>query len=269
MYNNNNVNNFCNNCGMKGHLFHQCKLPITSIGLIVFHKVNDSIKYLMIRRKDSLGYVDFMRGKYNLNNKTHLLNILNEMTNEEKYNILNKDFNSLWNTLWGDYVNNQYKNEKNSAYDKLRILKSGIIINNKYYNLKTLLEESNTNWCEPEWGFPKGRRNYMETDIKCALREFQEETGISKDNIKIINNLVPFEETFIGSNYKSYKHSYYIASINNLNFDISNNKYQKSEVSKLEWKTCNDALKSIRKYNIERKEVIIKINLLLSTHEII
>ena len=137
--------NICNNCGKQGHSFHHCKLPITSIGLIVFHKVNDSIKYLMIRRKDSLGYVDFMRGKYNLNNKTHLLNILNEMTNEEKYNILNKDFNSLWNTLWGDYVNNQYKNEKNSAYDKLRILKSGIIINNKYYNLKTLLEESNTN----------------------------------------------------------------------------------------------------------------------------
>ena len=132
-----------------------------------------------------------------------------------------------------------------------------------------LLKESTTNWSEPEWGFPKGRRNYMETDVKCALREFQEETGISKDKIKIINNLVPFEETFIGSNYKSYKHSYYIASINDINHDLSENKYQKSEVSKLEWKTCNEALKSIRKYNIERKEVIIKINLLLSTHEII
>ena len=39
-----------------------------------------------------------------------------------------------------------------------------------------------------EWEFPKGRRNYMETDIKCALREFQEETGISKESIKIIND---------------------------------------------------------------------------------
>ena len=274
--NNNNINNFCNNCGMKGHLFHQCKLPITSIGLIVFHKdkkesgkKSENIKYLMIRRKDSLGYVDFMRGKYNLNNIMHLLNIINEMTQEEKNNILNIDFNTLWNNLWGDYINNQYKNEKQNAFEKIKYLKSGIIIDNKYYNLKSLINESTTNWIEPEWGFPKGRRNYMETGIKCALREFQEETGISKDNIKIINNLVPYDETFIGSNYKSYKHSYYVACIDDKDSDILNNQFQKSEVSKIEWKTCNEALKSIRKYNIERKEILIKINLLLSSYVII
>ena len=34
----------------------------------------------MIRRKDSLGYVDFMRGKYPLFNQRYLLNIINEMT---------------------------------------------------------------------------------------------------------------------------------------------------------------------------------------------
>ena len=56
---------FCNNCGKLGHLFHQCKNPITSICIIVFNNDdNDNIRYLMIRRKDSLGYVDFMRGKY-------------------------------------------------------------------------------------------------------------------------------------------------------------------------------------------------------------
>ena len=28
--------NTCNNCGKQGHSFHQCKLPITSYGVIVF-----------------------------------------------------------------------------------------------------------------------------------------------------------------------------------------------------------------------------------------
>ena len=74
--------NFCNNCGKLGHLFHQCKNPITSIGVIVYNnEVEDDIsktKFLMIRRKDSLGYVDFMRGKYPLFNKRHIINILNE-----------------------------------------------------------------------------------------------------------------------------------------------------------------------------------------------
>ena len=55
--------NFCNNCGKNGHAFHQCKYPITSIGVILFKYQKNNIKYLMIRRKDTLGYVDFMRGK--------------------------------------------------------------------------------------------------------------------------------------------------------------------------------------------------------------
>ena len=29
---------FCNNSGNDGHLFYQCKKPITSIGIIVFTK---------------------------------------------------------------------------------------------------------------------------------------------------------------------------------------------------------------------------------------
>ena len=54
----------CNNCGKQGHLFHQCKLPITSYGIILFRKSESGLQYLMIRRKDSFGYIDFIRGKY-------------------------------------------------------------------------------------------------------------------------------------------------------------------------------------------------------------
>ena len=37
---------FCNNCGKLGHLFHQCKVPITSIGIIpirIVKKYNASL----------------------------------------------------------------------------------------------------------------------------------------------------------------------------------------------------------------------------------
>ena len=61
-------NNVCNNCGKQGHLFHQCKLPITSYGIILFKSSDQDQgqgpKYLMIRRKDSFGYIDLLRGKY-------------------------------------------------------------------------------------------------------------------------------------------------------------------------------------------------------------
>ena len=59
----------CNNCGVYGHLFYNCKKPITSFGIICFRiNLYNKIEYLMVQRKDSLGYVDFLRGKFNINN---------------------------------------------------------------------------------------------------------------------------------------------------------------------------------------------------------
>ena len=78
---------YCNNCGRVGHLFSHCKLPITSIGIIVFRKIEGQIEYLMIRRKETLGFIDFIRGKYSLNDKEYILNMIQQMTQYEK-NIL-------------------------------------------------------------------------------------------------------------------------------------------------------------------------------------
>ena len=77
-------NIFCNNCGKSGHLFHQCKLPITSIGVIAIRKVEHEIQTLLILRKNSLGFVDFMRGKYNINNIKYIINLFNKMSSEER-----------------------------------------------------------------------------------------------------------------------------------------------------------------------------------------
>ena len=68
---------FCNNCGGKGHLFRTCKDPILSCGLILIDKptlpVNvDTTSVLMVRRKDSLSFAEFMRGKYDLNNEEYI-----------------------------------------------------------------------------------------------------------------------------------------------------------------------------------------------------
>ena len=52
--------------------------------------------------------------------------------------------------------------------------------------MKELIQKSTTKWTEPEWGFPKGRREYHETDVDCSKREFQEETGISSRKINMI-----------------------------------------------------------------------------------
>ena len=53
-------------------------LIVLSLGIIAAFKTVDTIKYLMICRKDSLGYVDFIRGKYSILDKQYLQNILIE-----------------------------------------------------------------------------------------------------------------------------------------------------------------------------------------------
>ena len=68
----------CNNCGIYGHLFYKCKKPIMSFGIISYrnNEITNNVEYLMIRRKDSLGYVDFIRGKYSLDNITYIINFI-------------------------------------------------------------------------------------------------------------------------------------------------------------------------------------------------
>ena len=263
--------NFCNNCGKLGHLFHQCKMPITSIGIIAYRINNNTIEYLLIRRKDSLGFVDFLRGKYNINNKEYILNLINKMTINEKNFLLNATFKELWNHLWGDNVGIQYRSEEKISYEKFQDLINGIKneIENESYSLKSLIDESNKqyiNYREPEWGFPKGRRNYQEKDIQCALREFEEETGYDKSQVKIIQNLLPLEEIYTGSNFKSYKHKYFIAEIeNNLN-PITN--YQETEVSCIVWKSLEDTINYIREYNLEKIYLIEQVNKILSRYNL-
>lgn len=236
--------NFCNNCGKLGHSFNQCKLPITSNGIIVF-RVNPIMKereYLMIRRKDTLGYMDFMRGKFPIYQKNYIMNMLKQMTIDEKKKL-------------------RLRIKEGGMKEKIQILINGIVSHNERYDLSSLMDESDNyeTWTEPEWGFPKGRRNAQEKDYDCALREFAEETGYSVSVLKNIRNIVPFDEIFIGSNYKSYRHKYYVMCMNYKD-SLEVKSFQKSEVSGMEWKTFSECLKSIRSYNLEKRRVLTNVD---------
>ena len=252
--------NTCNNCGKTGHMFNNCKMPVTSSGVIAFrYSASGSLEYLMIRRKESLGYIDFMRGKYSIDQKDYIMTMMKQMTNHEKGRLRTIDFDTLWCDIWGKmHMTGRYKTEENNSRDKFNSLVSGV---GTRYTLAELLTESDIygQWVEPEWGFPKGRRSNGETDYECAVREFCEETGYDKSLLKPIQNVIPFEEIFTGSNYVSYKHKYFL-----MNMESSNTTdvgcYQRSEVSKMSWFSIDACLHNIRHYNLEKKRVISKID---------
>jgi 8-oxo-dGTP pyrophosphatase MutT (NUDIX family) len=256
----------CNNCGRQGHMFHQCKLPIISYGVVVFRMSPKGLQFLMIRRKDSFGYIDFIRGKYSPYNIDQIQHTINEMSISEKTRLLVTPFESLWVQMWGDTSSNQYRNEELSSLKKYGLIKDGVCVNNVTVTLSELIQASTTNWEETEWEFPKGRRDFKESDLECAQREFEEETGIAKSELIMIENVNPFEEIFIGTNHKSYKHKYFVASMK-YNDDRLDN-FQKSEVSKLEWKTVDECLESIRPYNLEKKTIVRNISNMLQEYKL-
>lgn len=289
--NNNNIQQYCNNCGKHGHLFSSCVVPITSLGIIACRKKptstmelvseldaniidgtvsttnankmssNNQFEYLMIQRIDSFGYIEFMRGKYSIHNYSYLRNIVDEMTVQEKQNILTKPFDDLWVSLWGEYSGLQYRGEQHLSKNKYLQLKNGIKWDGMNYNLESLIASSSTQWETAEWGFPKGRRNHQEKDLDCAFREFTEETGYNKECLKQIFNILPYEEIFIGSNVKCYKNKYFLCYMNTTNSELSRSRgYQTSEVKNMKWLSYDECMNIIRPYNIEKKNMLTSIN---------
>ena len=248
----------CNNCNSPNHLFFECKLPRISIGIILYYCMNDDIYFLSIQRKDTIGFIDFVRGQYELDNLSYIKKLLSIMTKEEHVLLLNKSFGFLWNHIWNSSKNEnkpkvrkKYKKEYNLAKNKFYRLSNGILYyNRKKISLAILIKESSS-FNEKEWEFPKGKRLDNESDKQCAIREIMEETKLIYQNDYELHSNERIVTDFIGQNNKIYRYIYYIGEIKNM-YSLSEknyNSFQKQEISNI-MLFKKDILKSkIRSYN--------------------
>jgi len=245
-------NMICSNCNKEGHIFNNCEYPINSYGLILARKNKDGLmEYIMIRRKHSFGYMDFVKGKYLNQDLVHIKNSIEQMSIQEKEYILkNKhNFRQIWSSVSNSFQKRDYIDSL-KKFENLQKAPGG--------GINEIFKACKSNWEETEWEFPKGRKMPQESEKQCAIREFQEETGITIYDHEIIDNVEPLVEIFCGSNYYFYKHNYYIAFTKSELDNTSN--YQKSEVSKVEWKTFEQCLTCIRSYHDDKKMVITRAN---------
>jgi 8-oxo-dGTP pyrophosphatase MutT (NUDIX family) len=264
---------FCNNCDKFGHTFHSCRKPLISSGIIAFRLREDgkTHEFLTVCRKHTFGYIDFLRGRYAINNKTHILDIFYEMTENEKGKILSNDFDTIWLELWGSSDTSYYKNEMTFAREKFNMLAKGIFIKDSFYNTKIIIEECKNNWVIPEWGFPKGRKNMNESNKECAIREWCEESGFRGNQISLLSNINSFNEYVIGSNYHSYRDTFFIGEFSETKLDkeMETINYQKSEISDAKWASLEELKALIRPYHKERLNMITNINSLLEKWSLI
>ena len=284
---------YCNNCGEYGHGFKSCSEPITSYGLInidlnglekdqikdikdklklntkkttdginiinhsdieKFSKVQDKIKFLMIRRRHTLGFMEFVRGHYKIDNIEGIIYLFKQMVKEEIDKISTKDFDTIWSYAWGEKNNMNRDSEYKISKDKFEKLKEGF---DEILNLDFYVDKVKPKYETPEWGFPKGRRNYQETDLECALREFEEESSISNKDINLLD-LKPVEESFTGTNGVLYRHVYYLCvSENKKSVRLNpNNKIQTEEIGDIGLFSFYETLEKIRPYHTERIKIV-------------
>ena len=280
---------YCNNCNNFGHFFKRCSDPITSWGIILIkiennirpiihsenttifnngiyinnkydlNKIHDNIndiKFLLISRKHSLGFIEFIRGRYKISNIEHIKYLIQQMQQNEIDNIKNNinTFKHLWKYLWGNdqaRMNNFEYNISKKKFDQL---------NNELYvdvKLEYLLDNIKPNYLIPEYGFPKGRKNKSESDRECAIREFCEESNLDKNDIKIIDEINPITENLIGTNGIKYRHIYYVAEyvsdkiISDINISKLNN-----ETGNMDFYNYVDSALLIRSYHIEKYNIV-------------
>ena len=226
------------------------------------NKFKDNIRFLLIRRKHTLNYIEFLRGRYDLDDSETLIHLLELMSPHELSLIKNNSFETLWIDLWKRTSNLKiYEKEFNISKIKFDTLSN----TNREINLKFLLENINPKFKEPEWGFPKGKRNFLEDNLKCATREFYEETDYNLHKYNICENLLPINEVFNGTNGVLYKHIYYLAihKSDDVALINNNNQCQIDEIGDIGWFTYEEAKILIRPYYNEKRKLLDEIFILI------
>lgn len=277
----------CANCGRTGHVYRSCNLPITSFGVICFrwtydpHTGTRAPQYLMVQRKDSLCFVEFIRGRYDLYNKPYVMHLLTKMTRAEREHIRTLSFPELWHGFWQSDQNRGYMREFHQAQEKFNALRRGIVLpdTREYVDLTSLMNATCSQHDEKEWGFPKGRRNINEKDIKCALREFREETGIDVQDVHVHNYVKPFEEVFTACNKVRYKHVYYIVQLkqdqdadaleDDKDVCLLGDKSQMREISRVRWLDEQTVDTKINADNKERRDMFRRVHALIMETQVL
>jgi 8-oxo-dGTP pyrophosphatase MutT (NUDIX family) len=279
-----NKNYYCSNCNKRGHTYKKCYEPIISNGIIsifiedfdkslipllegyimenikkknryinklttnIFYK---KIKFLMVQRKHSLGYMEFMRGKYDVGDKEGIKYLLEQMTPKELSDINNKDFDYLWNMLWDNDPNSTTTIKNKHHY------KEYITSKQKFYELKMarskMLTMTKPNFNFNEWGFPKGRRETYETDLVCAMREYEEETNYSENEYSILDESNVIRENLVGTDGNNYRHNYFLAIVHENHINDKENK----EIGDINFMDIEECISIIRPYH-HNKQIIIK-----------
>ncbi|MEM3062018.1 MAG: NUDIX hydrolase [Nitrososphaerota archaeon] len=199
-----------------------------SCGIICCRYNRNRLEVLLIRKRNTFSFIEFVLGNYS--NHKRVVYLLNNMTSEEKAEIASLDFDRMWYRVWMEInINSKYLHCKEYFYNNFQ---------NTGYLLRLLNSSSSVS---TSWEIPKGRIITGETNLNCAIREFEEETGIRNIDYYILPEII--KQTFSASNI-CYHNTYYISLLTNYNYHprIDYSKKQLIEVIDIQWMSLSQIL---------------------------
>jgi len=174
---------------------------LISYGLAVF--ALDTRRWLLVRPLTTPNFSSIVRGFYRV---SELKNMTKHIVHVERESLLTclrakdsaKEFENLYARLFALHAPEEAAEDaRDRAYALQRFLDAR----------RELLSALESDECAAviEWTWPKGRRNGAnETNLETAVREFEEESGISSRDIHIITN-EPLVEFYKSNNGRVYE----------------------------------------------------------------
>jgi 8-oxo-dGTP pyrophosphatase MutT (NUDIX family) len=206
-----------------------------SAGIACCRKTPNGFQVLTIRKRYTYAYNTFVNGRYKSDNSYEIINLFNNMTMAEKLDIASMNFVQIWYRIW---LHNPQKTS--SFYVAKNKFENTFAMDGGAY-LRRLLIKSDTS-VDLMWELPKGRKkNKMESDLQCGIREFGEETMISRKKYKVFDNF--YKYSYISDNTR-YTNIYYYAFARDM-FEprvyIGNNQ-QIGEVGDIKWMSLTELM---------------------------
>ena len=215
----------------------------TSIGIIIIRINKTQPEVLLVHKRCTYSFNEFIYGHYgstdincnnnnndnncnfnnfnngkNNKNYTKIESILEQMTTEELLDVWSLNFDQMW-YRYCLFNKSNYTKKNDHIYNKKYAKFQSTFMRDDGIRLRKLIENI-TNRGNLLWEVPKGRKlNAKESDINCAMREIEEETGVKKGQYNFIPN-AKRKVSFISCGVK-YVCIYYIALANESLFHIN------------------------------------------------
>lgn len=205
--------------------------PITekiSVGVACTRFTPTGMEILLVRKRYTYAFNKFVNGRYRSDNRNELISLFDDMTAEEKLDILSLNFTQIWYRIW---LNNS---QKMSSFYAAKSKFENAFVADGGAKLRSLMSRSKKNGALV-WEIPKGRKkSRIESDMQCGLREFTEETTVTKKQIKIFPDNAQYSYVSDGVKY-TFIYYYALAKVNvNPTVSIAN-KTQIGEIVEIKW----------------------------------